>query len=80
MVGQHAEVQDWQGTTGHVFVRGERWNAVAGAPQAVGSRVRVTARDGLTLTVSAVAGAPADPALAAPPMTHAAPSPLTRPR
>jgi membrane-bound serine protease (ClpP class) len=36
---------------GMVFVRGEYWNAISPAPLPAGSRVRVTAIDGLRLTV-----------------------------
>jgi len=39
---------------GKVFVHGEYWNAVASAAVADGSRVRVTAVDGLTLRVEAL--------------------------
>lgn len=51
MLGQRVEVLDWAGTTGHVFVHGERWNAVGGGPLAVGSRARIEAVDGLILRV-----------------------------
>lgn len=79
MIGQRAEVQDWQGTAGHVFVHGERWNAVADAPLAVGRQVRVVARDGLTLTVSAIDGASGEPARTAL-STTSTPGPLAEPR
>lgn len=36
---------------GKVFVHGEYWNAVSSAPIAAGARIRVTAIDGLVLTV-----------------------------
>jgi membrane-bound serine protease (ClpP class) len=51
MVGQHAEVLDWSGDTGHVLAFGERWQARAGQPLSRGDRVEVTAIDGLTLLV-----------------------------
>ncbi|HEY1611193.1 MAG TPA: nodulation protein NfeD [Paraburkholderia sp.] len=38
--------------TGWARVRGERWHVTCAAPLAAGSRVRVTARTGLTLTVT----------------------------
>ena len=53
MLGARAEVQDWSGLRGHVFVQGERWNAVASQPLQVGQRVMITAMDGLTLSVAA---------------------------
>ncbi len=51
MIGAEARVMDWSGGRGHIFTHGERWNAVADAPLAIGQRVRVTALEGLTLTV-----------------------------
>jgi membrane-bound serine protease (ClpP class) len=51
LIGLGGEVLDWSGTRGHVFVRGERWRAVAGSELQPGTRVRVTAIEGLTLTV-----------------------------
>jgi membrane-bound serine protease (ClpP class) len=51
MLGARAEVVDWAGLKGHVFVHGERWNAVASHPLQVGQRVRIKAMDGLTLDV-----------------------------
>jgi membrane-bound serine protease (ClpP class) len=53
MLGARAEVADWAGLKGHVFVRGERWNATASAPLQTGQRVRIVAMDGLTLGVAA---------------------------
>lgn len=53
MLGARAEVQDWSGLRGHVFLQGERWNAVASQPLQVGQRVMITAMDGLTLSVAA---------------------------
>jgi membrane-bound serine protease (ClpP class) len=38
---------------GQVSVHGEIWRACSSSPIAAGSRVRVTALDGLTLTVEA---------------------------
>lgn len=61
MIGARGVVLDWSGAAGHVFVRSERWRAVAGAPLAPGQTVRVTALDGLTLTVAAEPAA-AEPA------------------
>jgi membrane-bound serine protease (ClpP class) len=53
MVGQRAEVSDWSGHSGHVFLLGERWNAVSNQQLRAGQRVRVTGLDGLTLAVDA---------------------------
>ncbi|MBK5928248.1 nodulation protein NfeD [Rhodobaculum claviforme] len=51
MVGVTGHVTDWQGRTGHVFVHGERWQARGPAGLTADAPVRVTAMDGLTLTV-----------------------------
>ncbi|HUE46471.1 MAG TPA: nodulation protein NfeD [Aestuariivirgaceae bacterium] len=52
MIGAKADVQDWSGDSGHVFVHGERWRAVSDAPLAKGQQVRITRIDGLTVTVA----------------------------
>ncbi len=54
MIGSVGEVQDWVGSGGHVFIHSERWRAVSDAPLAPKQKVRVTAIDGLTLTVEPV--------------------------
>jgi len=51
MVGQAAKVLDWSGTTGFVWVHGERWKARSETPLTVGGMARVTALDGLTVIV-----------------------------
>ena len=51
MIGARAEVQDWAGGKGHVFVHGERWIAVSNAALVKGQQVRITGIDGLTLAV-----------------------------
>ena len=51
MLGSQGQVEDWSGSSGHVFVHGEYWNAVASMPLTRGRAVRVTRIDGLTLTV-----------------------------
>jgi membrane-bound serine protease (ClpP class) len=56
LVGRTAHVMDWSGTTGHVFVHGERWAARSHEPLSVGQAVEVRRLDGLTLIVTA--GAP----------------------
>ncbi len=52
MIGMAGKVEDWSGTSGHVFVHGESWNAVSALPLSPGALVRVTRVDGLTLTVA----------------------------
>jgi membrane-bound serine protease (ClpP class) len=52
MIGMAGTIEDWSGTRGHVFVRGESWNAVSALPLSAGALVRVTRVDGLTLTVA----------------------------
>jgi len=52
MLGARAEVVDWTGLRGHVFLNGERWNATSSQPLQAGQRVRVVALDGLTLGVT----------------------------
>jgi len=49
--GAHGEAVSWDGEEGRVRVRGELWRARASAPLEPGTRVRVTGRDGLVLTV-----------------------------
>lgn len=51
MLGAQAEVQDWTGGHGHVFLHGERWRAVSSAPLAAGDIVRVSRVDGLVVEV-----------------------------
>src|SRR3546814_6354227 len=51
MIGSIAVVQDWSDGQGHVFVHGERWNAVSATPLDTGERVQIIALDGLTLRV-----------------------------
>ena len=52
MIGIIGEVQDWNGTQGHVLAHGERWNARGSGPLQQGGRVRVVGIDGLTLDVA----------------------------
>ena len=51
MIGMIGTVEDWSGTRGHIFVRGESWNAASALPLSAGGLVRITRVDGLTLTV-----------------------------
>lgn len=53
MIGAMGEVLSWSGGSGIVHIHGERWNARSERPQAAGTRVRVLAREGLTLQVEA---------------------------
>ena len=52
MLGARAEVSDWSELRGHVFLQGERWNATSSQPLRAGQRVRITAIEGLMLTVA----------------------------
>jgi len=52
VVGNVAKVLDWSGSTGHVWVHGERWEARSNEPLNVDQHVRVLRIDGLTLVVS----------------------------
>ncbi|PQO22850.1 nodulation protein NfeD [Rhodobacteraceae bacterium WD3A24] len=56
LVGAEGEVLDWTGTTGHVWLHGERWQAKGDAPLAQGQRVRVRAVSGLKLIVEPPGG------------------------
>ncbi|QBR01534.1 NfeD family protein [Paraburkholderia pallida] len=47
--------------SGWALVRGERWHVACAVPLAAGSRVRVTAREGLVLSVSPIEDAPPPP-------------------
>jgi membrane-bound serine protease (ClpP class) len=49
--GAEGEVVSWQGAEGRVRVVGESWRARSARPLAPGDRIRVTAREGLTVTV-----------------------------
>jgi len=60
MLDSIAEVQDWSGHEGHVFVHGERWKAHSEAPLSPQDKVRVTAMDGLTLTVHPISPSPSE--------------------
>jgi membrane-bound serine protease (ClpP class) len=49
MIGASARVLDWDGTSGHVHVHGERWHASGAGDFHTGQLVRVVAIEGLTL-------------------------------
>lgn len=51
LIGATAEVMDWNGHKGHVFVHGERWNARAEQALTPGQAVRIVALEGLTLKI-----------------------------
>jgi len=51
MVGEIGSVFSPLAPEGKIFVHGEYWNAVSPVPVPAGARVRVTAVEGLTLTV-----------------------------
>lgn len=51
LTGSRAEVIDWSGEEGHVWVQGERWNAVGAGPFHAGDNVRIEGVEGLTLVV-----------------------------
>ena len=54
MIGARARVLDWDGSAGHVFVHGERWQARGdGTGLVPGQMVEVTRVDGLVLMVAA---------------------------
>ena len=54
MIGQTAEVVEPCRPVGQVRVHGELWEARCAAGAAVGDTVRITALEGLTLTVAPV--------------------------
>jgi membrane-bound serine protease (ClpP class) len=51
IIGAEAEIIDWEGERGHVRVFGEIWSARGARPLQPKDRVRIVARQGLTLTV-----------------------------
>lgn len=51
LLGAPAEVLDWSGSRGHVWLHGERWQARADAPLSPGQPVRVRGVSGLKVTV-----------------------------
>jgi membrane-bound serine protease (ClpP class) len=54
MIGSEAEVKEWEGNKGRVFVHGELWRAESNVPLAVSDTVRIQAVKGLTLIVEPV--------------------------
>lgn len=51
MVGASGLILDWEGTSGHVHVHGERWRASSPGELHTGQHVRVIGLEGLTLAV-----------------------------
>jgi membrane-bound serine protease (ClpP class) len=51
LIGSKAVVLDWSGEEGHVWVEGERWNAISDRAFAKDDLVKVRERHGLTLVV-----------------------------
>lgn len=51
LIGSYGRVAEWRGRAGRVRVHSETWNASASQSLKPGKRVRVAARDGLTLIV-----------------------------
>ena len=51
MLGKVAEVREWDGREGRVFVNGERWSATCAVALSRGDRVVVRGVRGLVLTV-----------------------------
>jgi membrane-bound ClpP family serine protease len=51
MIGQIAEVKEWEGNKGRVFVHGELWNAQSDVPLSPGDEVAIQSVERLTLTV-----------------------------
>lgn len=61
MIGSRGQVLDWTGTTGHIHLHGEVWQARAGVSLAPGTAVRVARLDGLTAVVEATDAAAPPP-------------------
>ncbi len=55
LIGAEAQVLDWSGDSGHVWLRGERWNASGANGLQRDDVVEVVAIDGLELSVRAAA-------------------------
>ncbi len=51
MIGLEAEVKEWEGSKGKVFVHGELWRAKSDAPLKPGDKAFVLSLKGLTLKV-----------------------------
>lgn len=51
MIGLEAEVKEWEGNKGKVFVHGELWRAESDAPLKPGDKAFVQSLKGLTLKV-----------------------------
>jgi membrane-bound serine protease (ClpP class) len=51
LLGAEGQAVSWQGQQGRILIDGQAWRARADAPLQVGTRVKVTAQDGLVLLV-----------------------------
>jgi membrane-bound serine protease (ClpP class) len=51
LIGAAGTVLQWDGGAGRVLVNGEVWQAHSRQSMAPGARIKVVARDGLSLTV-----------------------------
>lgn len=51
MIGAPGTILDWEEGRGHVFVHGERWQAIGARDLSAGAKVMITALDGLLLSV-----------------------------
>lgn len=55
MIGASGRILDWEGTSGHIHIHGERWRASGGEDFHTGQLVRVVGLEGLTLRVERTA-------------------------
>lgn len=55
MIGASGQILDWEGTSGHIHIHGERWRASGGEDFHTGQLVRVVGLEGLTLRVERTA-------------------------
>jgi membrane-bound serine protease (ClpP class) len=55
MIGASGEILDWEGTSGHIHIHGERWRASGTEDLHTGQLVRVVGLEGLTLRVERTA-------------------------
>ena len=58
MVGKVAEIKQWKGLQGKIFVNGEIWNAKSDVPLSQGDKATIEKVEGFVLTVKKVPSAP----------------------